>query len=113
MAPITRMPSRPRLMRPLFSVMHSPRLTKMKGVLTRIAPPRIAIGTPSQPRVDPSISGFLLAEKSKPAVKRFAGEDDHEGDALEDKYRRIRQFEPSLQHSAAGRNAAEQDGHRD
>src|SRR5690606_23448509 len=37
-APATKMPSRPRLIRPLFSVRHSPRLTNRKGVPTRIAP---------------------------------------------------------------------------
>ncbi len=36
-------------MRPLFSVRHSPRLTNRNGVLTRIAPPSTAIGTPHQP----------------------------------------------------------------
>src|SRR5260221_14699853 len=49
-APVTRIPSSPRLMRPLFSVMHSPRLTKRNGVLTRSIPPSTPIGTPHQPR---------------------------------------------------------------
>src|SRR4029450_12226996 len=49
MARMTRMPPRPRLMRPLRSVMHSPRLTNRNGVLTRMAPPSTATGTPHQP----------------------------------------------------------------
>ncbi len=36
-------------MRPLFSVMHSPRLTNRNGVLRRIAPASTASGTPHQP----------------------------------------------------------------
>ena len=40
-------------MRPLFSVMHSPRLTNRNGVLTRNAPPSTAIGTTHQP-IEPS-----------------------------------------------------------
>ena len=36
-------------MRPLRSVMHSPRLTNRNGVLTRSAPPSTAIGTTHQP----------------------------------------------------------------
>src|SRR2546426_10957530 len=50
MAPMTSVPSWPRLMRPLFSVSVSPRLTKMNGVLLRIAPAMIASGTPHSPR---------------------------------------------------------------
>jgi len=45
-APMTKVPSWPRLMRPLRSVSVSPRLTKMNGVLLRIAPAKIASGTP-------------------------------------------------------------------
>ena len=38
----TSTPSRPRLMRPDFSVRHSPRLTNRNGVPTRTAPPTMA-----------------------------------------------------------------------
>src|SRR5579859_5640973 len=48
-APITSVPSCPRLIRPLRSVSVSPRLTKMNGVLFRIAPAKIARGTPQYP----------------------------------------------------------------
>ena len=34
-----KLPSNPKLMRPLFSVRHSPKLTKRNGVPTRTAPP--------------------------------------------------------------------------
>ena len=36
-------------MRPLRSVMHSPRLTKINGVETRTAPPSTATGTVHNP----------------------------------------------------------------
>ena len=39
MAPMSRIPSMPKLIRPLFSVKHSPKLTKMYGILPRTAPP--------------------------------------------------------------------------
>src|SRR6201999_883557 len=50
-APSRSVPSRPRLMRPLFSVSVSPKLTNRYGVLTRIIPPIIANGTPHRPRL--------------------------------------------------------------
>src|ERR1700688_1049814 len=99
------MPSRPRLMRPLFSVMHSPRLTNRNGVLTRIAPPRTAIGTPSQPssamishahssrgaeagfglgRGDQA--GLARLENRPLSVERFARQDREERDSLENKH---------------------------
>ena len=51
-------------MRPLFSVMHSPRLTKRNGVETRMAPPRMASGTPQRPMPVSSISARLFARSS-------------------------------------------------
>ena len=42
-------------MRPERSVIASPSDTKMKGVETRIAPPRMASGTPHRPMSVPSI----------------------------------------------------------
>ncbi len=45
MAPSTRLPSSPRLMRPDFSVSVSPSATNMNGVETRMAPPSMAIST--------------------------------------------------------------------
>src|SRR2546428_14185454 len=98
MAPITRMPSRPRLMRPLLSVMHSPRLTNRNGVLTRTAPPSTAIGTPHQP--SSVTSGPLGPKDLQPAVHGLAGQDQHEGDALQDQHGRVAQVEAALQHAA-------------
>ena len=45
-APMTSVPSWPRFTRPLFSVRHSPRLTKRNGVLMRTAPAATSRGTP-------------------------------------------------------------------
>src|SRR5436190_2571232 len=122
-APITSVPSRPRLIRPLFSVRHSPRLTKRNGVLPRMAPPRTARGTPHHPSA--STSGGLaghdpvgwrydrLLENAEPPIRRFAGENDQEDDAAHHVHRRVRQIVPPLQQAPGGIDAAEQDSHRD
>src|SRR5258708_14899364 len=110
-APITKVPSRPRLMRPLRSVMHSPRLTNRNGVETRMAPPNTASGTVHSP-IDPSaLSGFPLQE-ADPAVERVARQHEHADDALQHQHRRVGQAEPALQQPAAGADAAEQDRDR-
>src|SRR5882757_2672395 len=108
MAPITRVPSRPRLMRPLRSVMHSPRLTNRNGVETRMAPPNTASGTVQSPIVPSAMSGFSFQE-ADPAVQRVARQHEHEDDTLQHQHRSIGQSEPPLQQSAAGADAAEQD----
>ena len=46
-------------------------------------------------------------------AQRLAGEDQHEGDALQQQHRRIGQAQPALQQAAGRAEAAEQDGHRD
>src|SRR6266403_2971025 len=107
MAPITRVPSRPRLMRPLRSVMHSPRLTNNNGVETRIAPPNTASGTVQSPIVPSAISVFAF-QKANPAIQRVASENRHENDSLQHLDRRVRQAEPALQQSAAGADSAKQ-----
>src|SRR3977135_1775351 len=111
MAPITRVPSRPRLMRPLRSVMHSPRLTNKNGVETRIAPPNTASGTVQSPIVPSAISGFAF-QKADPPVQRVAGETCDKDDALQHLDRSIGQAEPALQQAAAGADAAKQDRNR-
>src|SRR5882672_3527535 len=111
MAPITSVPSRPRLMRPERSVMHSPRLTNRNGVEMRMAPPNTASGTVQSP-IDPSaISGFSFQEADA-AVQRVARQHEHEDDALQHLHGGIGQSEPALQQAAAGADAAEQDRHR-
>src|SRR3954462_1980990 len=101
MAPITSVPSRPRLMRPERSVMHSPRLTNRNGVETRMAPPSTASGTVQSP-IDPSaISGFSL-QKADTAVERIAGQHEDEDDALQHQHRCIGQSEATLQQATAG-----------
>src|ERR1700676_501011 len=97
MAPMTSVPSRPRLMRPDRSVMHSPRLTNRNGVETRMAPPNNASGTVQSPIVS--------------SAHRVAGEHEHEDDPLQHLYGGVGQAEPALQQPAAGADAAEQ--HRD
>src|SRR4051794_36130402 len=110
MAPITSVPSRPRLIRPERSVMHSPKLTNKNGVEMRMAPPKTASGTGQSP-IDPSaISGFPFQE-ADPAIQRVARQYEHENDALEHLHGSVGQSEPALQQPAAGADATEQDRH--
>src|SRR6478735_12665013 len=108
MAPMISVPSRPRLMRPERSVMHSPRLTNKNGVETRMAPPNTASGTVQSPIVPSAMSGFSFQE-ADPAVERVARQHEDEDDALQYQHRGIGQSEPALQQTAAGADAAEQD----
>src|SRR4029450_7262055 len=104
-------PSRPRLMRPERSVMHSPRLTNRNGVETRIAPPNTASGTVQSP-IDPSaMSGFSL-QKTDAAVQRIARQHEHEDDALAHQDRGSGQSQPALQQAAAGADATKQNRDR-
>src|ERR1700730_12881159 len=98
-------------MRPLRSVMHSPRLTNKNGVETRIAPPNTASGTVQRPMVPSAISGFPLQEANS-SVDRVAGQHEHEDDALQPPQRGSGRTEPALQQPAAGADAAEQDRNR-
>src|SRR5216683_2608891 len=111
MAPITRVPSSPRLMRPLRSVMHSPRLTNRNGVETRMAPPNTASGTVQSPIVPSAMSGSALQEANS-SIQRIACENEDEDDSLQHQHRRIRQAEPALQQAAAGADSAQQDRDR-
>src|SRR3954470_3201996 len=106
-APITSVPSRPRLMRPERSVMHSPRLTNKNGVETRMAPANTGSGTVHSPIVPSAISGFSFQE-ADPAVQGVARQHEHEDDALQHQHRGIGQTEPSLQQPAAGADAAKE-----
>src|SRR5882672_8203081 len=110
-APITSVPSRPRLMRPERSVMHSPRLTNRDGVEMRMAPPNTASGTVQSP-IDPSAISGLSFQKTDAAIERVAGEHKDKNDALQHQHGRIGQAEPALQQAAAGADAAEQDRNR-
>src|ERR1700738_4767569 len=112
-APITRVPSRPRLMRPLRSVMHSPRLTNRNGVLTRIAPPRTASGTVHNP-IEPSAMsrGSLSGEDWQAAIKRVARQHGDEDHPLQHQDGRIRQAEAPLQEPTARADSAEQNSDR-
>src|SRR3954467_3063487 len=101
MAPMMSVPSRPRLMRPERSVMHSPRLTKRKGVLTRIAPEKMARGGPQMPKPVSATEDLLFLEDLEAAVVGFAGEDEDEDEALEDVDGGIRQPHAALQQAAA------------
>src|ERR1700759_636581 len=107
-APITSVPSRPRLMRPERSVMHSPRLTNKNGVETRMAPPNTASGTVHKPIVPSAISGFAFQEANS-SVQRIAGENEDKDNPLQHLNRGVRQAEPALQQSAAGADSAQQD----
>src|SRR5487761_2135676 len=117
MAPKTRMPSRPRLMRPERSVMASPSDTKMKGVETRMAPPRMASGTLQKPSSLVCIASVLLRpafgiEDSDASVKRVAEQDDDEDHALQDEHRGVGQIHAALDQAARSLDAAEQHGDR-
>src|SRR5262249_51889905 len=112
MAPITSVPSSPRLMRPERSVMHSPRLTNRNGVETRMAPPNTASGTVQSP-IDPSAMSGLALQEADSSVRRVAREHENEDDALQHQYGCVGQAKAALQQSAAGADAAEQDRDRD
>src|SRR5690242_12403978 len=105
---MTSVPSRPRLMRPLFSVRHSPRLTKMKGVPARIAPLSTASGTPHQPNGRASMSGYLSPKHGETTVERLGCEDHQEDDSLHDQDGGIGQIMRALDQTAARVNSAEQ-----
>src|SRR6516225_9236010 len=110
---MTSVPSRPRLMPPLRSVMHSPRLTNRTGVLTRIAPPSTAIGTVHNPMLAASaMSERLSPEKPDSAVERIAREHHDKDDALQYLHGGVRQTEAPLQESAACTDTAEEDSDR-
>src|SRR6516164_8443537 len=89
-------PSRPRLMRPERSVMHSPRLTNRNGVETRMAPPRTASGTVHNPIPPSAMSGFS-SQEADPPVERIACKHEDEDDALQYLHRSVGQAEPALQ----------------
>src|SRR2546430_11311826 len=109
MAANTRMPSSPRLMRPDFSVMHSPRLTNRNGVLARIAPPNKA--SSKEPQTMP-VSVIGLAPQA-PAIEitreRLEAEQAHEQHTLQHQHGGIRQAEAPLQQPAARADAADED----
>src|SRR6195256_51427 len=98
-------------MRPLRSVMHSPRLTNRNGVETRMAPPNTASGTVKMPFVPSALSGFPFQEANSP-VQRVACQNEDEDNSLQHLNRRVREAEPALQQAAAGADSAKQDGHR-
>src|ERR1700682_6316150 len=95
-APITSVPSRPRLMRPERSVMHSPRLTNRNGVETRMAPPNTARGTVQSPIVPSAMSGFPFQEANS-SVKRVACQNKDEDISRQHLDGGVRQAEPALQ----------------
>src|ERR1700681_468587 len=105
-APITSVPSRPRLMRPDRSVMHSPRLTNRNVAETRMAPPNTASGTVQSPIVEPAISGLSLQEANC-SIQRIACETKDEDDCTRRQRRATRQAEPALQQAAAGADSAQ------
>src|SRR6202158_5131710 len=107
-APMTRVPSSPRLRRPERSVMHSPRLTNRNGVETRMAPPNTASGTVQSPMVPSAMSGPALQEANS-SVDRIAGEHENEDDSLQHLNRGVGQAEPALQQAAAGADSAQKD----
>src|ERR1700724_1227645 len=78
MAPMTSVPSRPRFMRPLRSVMHSPRLTNRNGVLTRTAPPSTASGTPHNPMEGSAMVQAPLRRGKAGGAARQETDDDNE-----------------------------------
>src|SRR5258706_8315319 len=110
-APITSVPSRPRLMRPLRSVIHSPRLTNRNGVETRIAPPNTARGTVQSPIVPSAMSGFAF-QKANSSIQHVAGENRDENDSLQHLDRCVGQAKPALQQAAAGADSAKQNADR-
>src|SRR5437868_15019489 len=94
-------------MRPLRSVMHSPKLTNRNGVETRMAPPNTASGTVQSPIVPSAISGLPLQKADAP-VQRVARQNEHKDNSLQDLHRGVGEAKPALQQPAAGADAAEQ-----
>src|SRR5580698_1121304 len=118
MAPKSRTPSRPRLILPLFSVRHSPRLTKRKGVPPRNAPAMIARGTPNQPIpvLAPIISQWsclVFPEDLPSSVQAFAKKNHQKHQPLKNHDRGIRQMMVPLQDAAAGQQPTQQDRNQD
>src|SRR5712675_1033315 len=107
-------PSSPRLMRPLFSVSVSPRLTNRNGVVTRNAPPITAIGTPHMPMLaEASAKSRLLSLEDLVApVRRFGRQNGQEDDPLEDRDAGVGEVLAALNHAAACLHAPEQQRHR-
>ena len=101
-------------MRPLRSVMHSPRLTNRNGV--RDADRAAEHGERHGPVADRSRVGHAQArlslQEADAAVERVAREHDDEDDALQHQHRGVRQAETPLQQPAARADAAEQDRDR-
>src|SRR5467141_3801420 len=109
MAPMTRVPSSPRLMRPLFSVRHSPRLTKIKGGPARIAPLSTASGTPNQPNgMTSSMLDRCSSKHRKAPVQRLADQDHQEDDSLHHQHGSIGQIVCTLNEAAARVDSAKQ-----
>src|SRR5882762_7837677 len=101
MAPMTSVPSSPRLMRPLFSVRHSPRLTKIKGVPARMAPLSTASGTPHQPNGMTSSMLDRFSSKHREApIQRLADQDHQKDDSLHHQHGRIGQIVRTLNEAA-------------
>src|SRR6202022_3579721 len=111
MAPITNVPSSPRLMRPERSVMHSPRLTNRNGVETRMAPPNTASGTVQSPIVPSAMSGFPFQEANS-SIKRITCQNENENNSPQPLNGGGRQAEPALQQAAAGADSAQKNRNR-
>src|ERR1700693_1469648 len=118
MAPKSRTPSSPRLILPLFSVRHSPRLTKRNGVPPRNAPARIARGTANHPipalrlLIDQCLC-ILFSEHLPFAVETFAVENNQEHDSLKYHDGGIRQMMVALQNASTGQQSSKQDRNED
>src|SRR3984957_3599583 len=102
MAPKSRTPSSPRLILPLFSVRHSPRLTKRNGVPPRNAPARIARGTANHPI--PALALLIdqclcipFLEHLPFAVETFTVENHQEHQSLKNHDGCVRQMMVTLQ----------------
>src|SRR6266849_5646613 len=110
-APMMSVPSWPRLIRPLFSVRHSPRLTKINGVLARVAPANSASGTPHSPMsVKLATLHLPPLEDLEPAIKSFEGEDHQEQKPLQHQHSCIGKMLTPLQQPTAGADTANEDG---
>src|SRR5580693_5361540 len=114
MAPMISTPSSPRLILPLFSVRHSPRLTNRNGVPPRNAPARIPKGTPSQPT--PLLTsvinqglGLPFPKNLPSSVQAFAKENHQKDQPLEDHDGGVRQMMIALQDAATSQQATQQD----
>jgi hypothetical protein len=99
-------------MRPDFSVRHSPRLTNMKGVETRMAPAEHGERERGKVRFVAHVPAFGVEGQARSGRRGLADQEHDEHDALQHQDRRVGHLHAALDQAAGRVDAAEQDGDR-